>query len=473
MRRPARNFLYVVLGVVCIALLVQGVGLKLPRVLNMLSAVSVAPPSSQSSIGSEASSVGIQSAASTEKACTGLNSIESSFNSAAIAEGNFIWFNSAIHVDGAGTDGATIFLNDSAITFAANGTNYSLAVPAAAITFDPAATAASTSFDAASNRWATIVPGGFSGRAFLSGLAFPVPAGGLPGGISSVTWSAAFSSDAPGVTAQWGWGAAVYTTFATDYNALAVNPVGEGRPSHGAMLLSKGENSENVSVGKPASLEAFVTGGAGGDGGSNFTGSYGAVGSVTPCAAGASAQPRTNSRTTITVGNRGGAGTNGPLVTTGLAITKTCPAQEPPSTLFQCTYTIQNQDPVNTVINLAVTNEVPFPGGGPVAIPCEFPPGTAVATLQPLGQTGDTCGGTIDETSPPCDPAGSVLFIDQVAATGMDTNGGGTPLPVSASTTNTVEILACTFTLTPTNTPTDTPTNTPTDTPTNTPTDTP
>ena len=108
MRQPARNFLYVVLGFVCIALVVQGVGLKLPRVLNMLSSVSVAPPSSQSSIGSEAASVGIQSAAATEKACTGLSSIESSFNSAAIAEGNFIWFNSAIHVDGAGSDGATI-----------------------------------------------------------------------------------------------------------------------------------------------------------------------------------------------------------------------------------------------------------------------------------------------------------------------------------------------------------------------------
>jgi hypothetical protein len=47
-----------------------------------------------------------------------------------------------IRVDGAGSDGATIFLKDSAITFSANGTNYRLAVPAAAISFDPGATAA-------------------------------------------------------------------------------------------------------------------------------------------------------------------------------------------------------------------------------------------------------------------------------------------------------------------------------------------
>src|SRR6266540_1517879 len=247
MRKPARNLLYVVLGFVCIALLVQGIGLKLPGIMRALTAVSGAAVSSPSSVEGQAASAGATTSAAfvTEKACTGLSSIKSSFNSTAIAEGNFIWFNSAIHVDGAGSDGATIFLNDSAITFAANGTDYSLAVPAATITFDPAATGASTSFDAASNRWATIVPGGFSSRAFLSGLAFPVPAGGLPGGISSVTWSAAISTHKPGVTAQWGWGAAVYTTFGTDYNALAVNPVDGSRPSQGAKLLSKAENNEN------------------------------------------------------------------------------------------------------------------------------------------------------------------------------------------------------------------------------------
>jgi len=204
MRRPTRNLLYVVLGFVCVALLVQGVGLQLPRVLKMLTAVSGAsfssPSSSPSSVGSEAASAvaTVSSVALTDRSCTALNSIESGFNATPIAEGNFIWFNSAIRVNGLGSDPTTVFLNDSTITFAANGTNYNLAVSAAAVTFDPAATAASTSFDVASNRWATIVPGGLSGRAFLSGLAFPVPAGGLPGGISSVTWSASLSTDTPG-----------------------------------------------------------------------------------------------------------------------------------------------------------------------------------------------------------------------------------------------------------------------------------
>ena len=49
MRRPTRNLLYVLLGFVCVALLVQGVGLHLPRVLKMLTAVSSTAISSPSS----------------------------------------------------------------------------------------------------------------------------------------------------------------------------------------------------------------------------------------------------------------------------------------------------------------------------------------------------------------------------------------------------------------------------------------
>ena len=44
MRRPARNFLYVVLGFICVALLVQGVGLQIPKVLKTLTAVTATLP---------------------------------------------------------------------------------------------------------------------------------------------------------------------------------------------------------------------------------------------------------------------------------------------------------------------------------------------------------------------------------------------------------------------------------------------
>ena len=49
MRRPTRNLLYVVIGVVCVAFLVQGVGLHLPRIVKALTAVSGGAASSSSS----------------------------------------------------------------------------------------------------------------------------------------------------------------------------------------------------------------------------------------------------------------------------------------------------------------------------------------------------------------------------------------------------------------------------------------
>jgi hypothetical protein len=149
--------------------------------------------------------------------------------------------------------------------------------------------------------------------------------------------------------------------------------------------------------------------------------------------------------------------------TTGMGITKSCPATVPPGSAFQCTFTVQNLDPVGSVTSLAVTNQVPFPGG-PIAPTACNQGGSPVTTLGPNGTPTDTCNGTIDETAPPCGAA-DAFFTDQIAATGND---GG---PVFASTTNSVQILACTPT--PTNTPTDTPTNTPTNTPTGTPTNTP
>jgi hypothetical protein len=149
-------------------------------------------------------------------------------------------------------------------------------------------------------------------------------------------------------------------------------------------------------------------------------------------------------------------------VVTGISVIKTCPGVPiAPGTSFQCTYTAQNQDAVSSVINLAVTNQAPFPGGPITSVACNQG-ATAVTTLGPNGTATDTCGGSITETAPPCGPT-NTFFQDQVAATGTDTGNG---LPVAGVATNAVAILACTPTPTPTNTPTGVP---PTSTPTNTP----
>ena len=66
--------------------------------------------------------------------CTAASAVQLSFNPMPIAEGNVIWFSSAMRVSGLGPDPATIFLKDSAISFTAGGARRGLASPAAQCT---------------------------------------------------------------------------------------------------------------------------------------------------------------------------------------------------------------------------------------------------------------------------------------------------------------------------------------------------
>jgi hypothetical protein len=79
------------------------------------------------------------------------------------------------------------------------------------------------------SRWSTnVAKNGATGNTFVTGLAFPVPAN-FPTGIQNVTFSAAFSTDTPGITLQWQWNAGVFKQFSTTYantgnsNLLTVN----------------------------------------------------------------------------------------------------------------------------------------------------------------------------------------------------------------------------------------------------------
>jgi len=202
--------------------------------------------------------------------CTGGSSISSNFNGTPIAAGNYIWFNSVVKASGLGSKPVTLRLDASTITFTANSVPYTLNVPNALITFDPAVTQATTTFDNGTNTWKTTVPSsGLAGNTFLSGLAFKVPTN-FPGGIKPVTWNGTFTTDTPGISFQWKWGAAVYTSFSSDYNALGVKPVDDNK-------ASQYKNSDHA--GTPENFKSFVIGGARGGGGSNFTGSYSGTGS--------------------------------------------------------------------------------------------------------------------------------------------------------------------------------------------------
>ncbi len=212
--------------------------------------------------------------------CSAQSTNSSNFNGTSIPAGDYIWFNANFTASGIPSTGATITLTNSTISFTAAGTAYSLPVPNAQITFSPSATCTSTTYNSMTGTWMTTVPIKGDDEIFLTGLAFPVPAGGLPGGINPVDWQGTFGTGGTsGISIQWKWGAAVYSSFTTDYNALAVKPghqtaCGQSNGDHAG--TPEGVNSNN----QP--WKNFVIGGSRGGGGSNWTGSWSGTVSVVP-----------------------------------------------------------------------------------------------------------------------------------------------------------------------------------------------
>jgi len=202
------------------------------------------------------------------------SSITSNFNGTPIRAGDFIWFNSALKVQGLGSDPVTVGFTGT-ISFSVNGTLYVVPVPSAIVNFSPDVTVATTVF--CNGQWVTTVPlSGLAGSVFLDGVALQAPTpGGFPGGIHDVTWQGMFFSVTPGLKIQWQWAAAVYrkADFRDDYNALGVKPVDDNS-------ASTYQNSDHA--GTPENFRPYVVGGARGGGGSNFTGSYSGTAASVP-----------------------------------------------------------------------------------------------------------------------------------------------------------------------------------------------
>jgi hypothetical protein len=78
----------------------------------------------------------------------------------AIDAGRFIWFSSSgFNVQGLPNSGSVkLYITNGTITFTANGVPYKLAVPNSVVTFSSTVSSASTTWDAANNRWSTLVP---------------------------------------------------------------------------------------------------------------------------------------------------------------------------------------------------------------------------------------------------------------------------------------------------------------------------
>ncbi len=201
------------------------------------------------------------------------SSLSSNFNNVAIPAGDTIWFNATVQVSGFNNaPGVQLYFSGSTITFTAPGssTPVVITVPSAVITFSPyTSTAASTTYDAATNTWQTIVPENYNGQVFLTGVAYHVPST-LPGSIKNVTWSGTFSSNTTGLQATWQTGAAVYTNFGSDPNSFGVQPVSaNGNPWWFCWW------PPSTPAGTPTGDTSWLVAGAQGNGRGDYIGSAG------------------------------------------------------------------------------------------------------------------------------------------------------------------------------------------------------
>jgi hypothetical protein len=208
--------------------------------------------------------------------CTISNtSLTSNFNGTAIPAVRYIWFNSSFDPGplSTGTDPVTITVTNGVISFTANNVQYTLNVPNARIRFDATVTSASTQF--INNVWETVVPRSYTNDIFMSGLSYPVPVN-FPGNYMNVKWTTNISIDKPGISLGWRWAAAVYTSFAGNAG-INVKPINGSTQNPYA-------NTDRA--GTPENFKSFVADGAKGTGGTNYTGSFSTINTVSCAAAG-------------------------------------------------------------------------------------------------------------------------------------------------------------------------------------------
>lgn len=192
-----------------------------------------------------------------------------SFNGTAIVRGSWVWFSSVMSVPGYKGE-LHLVMRDSKISFTDGGKHYVLRGPDMRLKLDGLQTVQLRV--RRNERWRLEAPHGVHpGDYFLNGAAYHATRG-LSGGIENVTWSAKFYSKT-GQPVHWQWGAAVFTSFTSRLKDLQVKPLHDKRyPPHNA-----------DPAGTPEAYKQFVTGGATGTGGNDYTGGLGQAVVVTPC----------------------------------------------------------------------------------------------------------------------------------------------------------------------------------------------
>jgi hypothetical protein len=225
-----------------------------------------------------------------------LSHISTTFTGQSVKEGDTIWFSAIGQLVGTfPTSNLHIEIYNQYLTFTEpNGKTFTQHVPAGTVTFSPTTLKATTGWvqtpAIAGNGipgWFTTIPANEKGTFFLTGYAYHVGPGGLPG-HTKVTWSAEFSgSAAPDCffDLAWQWGASVYSNFpgwsssnnypflGAEYGSLGVVPADA---SHG--LIHKYSTSDPT--GTPEKFKHYQIIGGTAWGCPNYTGTLTSVATV-------------------------------------------------------------------------------------------------------------------------------------------------------------------------------------------------
>jgi hypothetical protein len=191
-----------------------------------------------------------------------ISQICGSFNP--INPGNcYVWFNS--HISANPGKACTIYCQNASVVLTCNnGKTYTYPMPNGQIVFTPTAASGSCAYDGAN--WSTTLPIAGDDEIFLSCLAIPWNPDFA--NCKSVCWTGTFSCDTAGINCNWQWSAACYDAAIRSCNSFGVKPCHQNPDGYLA------GDAVGDHAGTPENCTSLCLGGACGEGGGNYTGSW-------------------------------------------------------------------------------------------------------------------------------------------------------------------------------------------------------
>jgi uncharacterized repeat protein (TIGR01451 family) len=186
------------------------------------------------------------------------NQICGSFNSQNPGNG-YVWCNA--HLSCNPGKACTVYCQNATVTLSCNdGNSYTFPVPNCQVNFTNCS-GGSCSFDG--SNWATTLPCAGDSQIFLTGCGIPWQSDFA--NCKSVCWTGTFSCSTPGVNCSWQWGSACYNNSNLG-NCGNVNV-------KACQQTSCGYNNGDY-AGTPENCKSSCQGGASGNGGNNYCGSF-------------------------------------------------------------------------------------------------------------------------------------------------------------------------------------------------------